>query len=103
MSKGRGSYRKRQRNKRALMAVQRECWLCLEPMDFSISDNRDPDYIVLDEIIPVSKGGDPLDIKNNCLVHRRCNARKGARILPHGAFAKRAPAVRPVTSRRWFG
>ena len=103
MSKGRGSYRKRQRNKKALMAVEDVCWLCLEPMDFAITDIRNPDYIVLDEIVPVAKGGDPEDIRNQCLVHRKCNARKGARILPRGAFAKNGGrGTVPQTSRYWF-
>lgn len=104
MSAGRGSYRRRQRNKRALMAVERECWLCLEPLDFTVTDMRDPEFVVIDEILPVSKGGDPLDIANNCLVHNKCNARKGARILPHGAFAehKGGRTGQPATSRRWL-
>lgn len=98
---GRGSYRKRQRIKRALAAVERECWLCLEPLDFTISDNRDPRFVVVDEELPVSKGGDPLDIDGCHLVHRQCNARKGARILPRGAFASPAKGTKPSTSRCW--
>ncbi len=52
----------------------------------------------VDEIIPVSKGGDPLDIRNCQLVHRVCNQRKGngsrKRLSPH------KPSGLP-TSREW--
>ena len=116
MSQGRGSYRQRQRMKRALMAEQSDCWLCLEPLDFEVPDARDPEFVVIDEEIPVSKGG-RCDDKGNCnLVHRKCNARKGSRILPRGAFAtdeRRAahglPPLgggvvlhKPKTSRKWL-
>lgn len=70
------------------MATERVCWLCLEPLDFTVADRRDPRFVVLDEEVPVSKGGDPLDISNVHLVCNRCNGMKGNRILPRGAFAK---------------
>ena len=98
---GRGSYRKRQRIKRALMAIERVCWLCLLPLDFTITDNRDPRFVVVDEELPVSKGGDPLDVGGCHLVHRQCNARKGARILPRGAFASPEEWGPIRNSRRW--
>lgn len=34
----------------------------------------------LDEIIPVSRGGDPLDIDNVAPAHRCCNQRKGNKL-----------------------
>ena len=103
MSAGRGSWRRRARIKRALAATERVCWLCLEPLDFTVEDWRDPAYVVLDEEVPVSKGGDPLDGGNVHLVHNRCNGRKGSRILPRGAFAKTDSAKRrPRTSRDWL-
>lgn len=102
MSKGRGSYKRRQRIRRTLMEIQRECFLCLEPLDFSITDSRDPDFVVIDEYVPVSKGGDPLDPLNCNLVHARCNGRKGNRILRRGAFADKRAETRPRTSREWL-
>lgn len=98
---GRGSYRRRQRIKRALMAVEHVCWLCLEPLDFTVTDSRDPRFVVVDEELPVSKGGDPLDIRNCHLVDRACNARKGARVLQRGAFAGKRGCGVPRTSRNW--
>lgn len=84
------------------MAVEHVCWLCLEPLDFSVSDRRDPRFVVLDEEVPVSKGGDPLDVSNVHLVCARCNLLKGDRILPRGAFAPHAGAQGAVkTSRKW--
>ena len=105
MSAGRGSPRKRQRIKQELSLEEHVCWLCLEPLNFGITDWRNPDYVVIDEEIPVSKGGDPLDISNCHLVHNRCNGRKGNRILKKGSFAKGGVSraqVRPETSRKWL-
>lgn len=101
MSGGRGSWRKRARIKRQLAAVERECWLCLEPLDFSVTDHRDPEYVVIDEELPVSKGGDPLDVRNCHLAHARCNGRKGSKVLKRGAFARHRGNGSPRTSREW--
>lgn len=52
----------------------------------------------VDEIVPVSKGGDPLDFSNTQPAHRACNQRKGngsrKRPAPH------KPSGLP-TSREW--
>lgn len=103
MSEGRGSWRKRARIKRRLMAVEHVCWLCLEPLDFTIADWKNPQYVVVDEYLPVSKGGDCLDFSNCHLVHAKCNGRKGSKILPRGAFAKtmRGADRGTSTSRNW--
>ena len=98
---GRGSYRKRQRIKKALAAVESVCWLCLEPLDFSVTDRSDPRFVVIDEELPVSKGGDPQQIANCHLVHRQCNARKGSRVLKRGAFASKRSGGPVKTSREW--
>lgn len=50
-----------------------------------------PDAFVVDEVVPVARGGDPLDIANCQPAHYRCNARKGAS-MPHDA----AKAARPI-------
>ena len=106
MSNGRGSPRRRQAMKQALSAEEAVCWLCLEELDFTISDTRDPHFVVIDEYIPVSKGGDPRDRSNCHLVHNCCNLRKNNRILERGAFAditkKSASIIAPKTSRRWL-
>lgn len=82
----------------ALIArVKREescCWLCGGEVDQTLTviigshgkKCADPECIgctphpmraEVDEIIPVSKGGDPLDRGNCRLSHRRCNRRRG--------------------------
>ena len=52
----------------------------------------------VDEIIPVSRGGDPYDLENVQLVHRKCNRAKSNK-LP-GDFIKKAANPAPV-SRAW--
>lgn len=104
MAGGRGDYKKRQRIRRALMAVEHDCWLCLEPLDFDIAYQSHPDFVVIDEEVPVALGGDPLDRRNCHLVHRQCNAKKGCKVLRRGAYAKKkqeAPVPPPATSREW--
>lgn len=50
----------------------------------------------LDEIIPVSRGGDPFDIDNVQPSHRICNQRKGNRMS-----SDLSPAEPLVHSRVW--
>lgn len=52
----------------------------------------------VDEIIPVSKGGDPLDFANTQPAHRSCNQRKGNGSRRHQAPHR--PSGLP-TSREW--
>lgn len=67
-------------------AIGDPCHLCGKPIDYSlgmITDERTgkrrphPMSFVVDEILPVSKGGDPLDFSNTQPAHWICNARKG--------------------------
>lgn len=52
------------------------CWLCGQPVDVTLPPHLDGSPEV-DEVVPVSLGGDPLD-RNNCrLAHRLCNVRRG--------------------------
>lgn len=55
------------------------CALCGLAIDYSLPAG-DPMSYELDEIIPVSKGGDPYDINNVQPAHRICNQRKGNKI-----------------------
>ena len=52
------------------------CALCGGPIDYSLPAG-DPWSFEVDEIVPVSKGGDPLDIANCQPAHRVCNQRMG--------------------------
>lgn len=101
----RGNFRHRERLRRRLAEREDVCWLCLGargPLDLSIPAGH-PLSVEIDEEVPVSKGGSPVDEGNCHLVHRACNLQKGARILPRGAFAAAdARPPRPETSREWF-
>ena len=59
-----------------LMAAQDVCAICGQGIDKSLKTPH-PMSPEVDEIVPVSKGGDPLDISNCRLVHRICNQRRG--------------------------
>lgn len=71
------------------------CHICHQPIDYSLPAGHPMSY-ELDEIVPVSRGGDPYDIANVGPAHRICNQRKGNR-LP--TDAKKAPKL--PHSRKW--
>jgi 5-methylcytosine-specific restriction endonuclease McrA len=50
----------------------------------------------VDEIVPVSRGGNPLDFDNTQPAHRICNQKKGNKMTPSGD----RPALLPK-SRDW--
>lgn len=80
-----------------LRSQGRPCHICGQPIDYSLPAG-DPLSFEVDEIVPVSKGGSPLDRSNVDAAHRICNQRRGNRDL-----GPKAPAI-PVpvmTSRRW--
>lgn len=88
-----------------LRALGLPCALCGQPIDYSLPAG-DPMSFEVDEIIPVSLGGDELDWRNLQPTHRICNERKGNRVgfRAHGAPSQGphepgAPAVRP--SQDW--
>ena len=88
------------------MQEESVCWLCHEPIDYSLKTPH-PDSYELDEFIPVSKGGDPLDRNNVGASHRKCNRKKGDRILGwvDGVLTdleKNRPVTEFQTSQDWF-
>ena len=67
-------------------AIGAPCAICGRAIDYSlgmITDPRtgrrrpDPRSFVLDEIVPVSRGGDPFSFENTRPAHWICNARRG--------------------------
>ncbi len=62
-------------NKKKIMATQSVCGICGRPVDKSIKF-PDPMSPSIDHIIPVSKGGNPVDIDNLQLSHLKCNRDK---------------------------
>lgn len=78
-----------------LLKTQDVCALCGKPIDKSLPSPH-PMSAEVDEIIPISKGGSPIDRDNVQLVHRRCNQRKGAKVQPSTVRELPIP-----TSREW--
>lgn len=65
--------------------------------DYSLPAGH-PMAFEVDEIVPVSRGGDPLDFDNTQPAHRSCNLRKG-----NGSRKRPAPHKLSglPTSREW--
>ncbi len=57
------------------------CHICGRAIDYSLPA-RHPMSFEVDEIIPVSKGGSPIDRNNVAPTHRICNERRGNKPLP---------------------
>ena len=72
-----GSRRRSLRNR--LKAMGLPCALCGAPIDYSLPAG-DPLSFEVDEIVPVSLGGNELEWSNLQPAHRLCNQRKGNRI-----------------------
>lgn len=63
------------------------CHLCGKAIDYSLPAGH-PMCFELDEIVPVSKGGDPFSRENVAPAHRICNQRRGNKSLsmrPHSS------------------
>lgn len=84
--------------RRRVLAAYNQCALCGQPVDKTLPPN-DPGAPEVDEIIPVSRGGNPLAWNNVQLAHRLCNQRKSNR-LDYETTTKPHP-IEPATSRRW--
>jgi len=68
-------------------AIGAPCGICGRPIDYSLGMITDPltgkrrphpMSFVVDEIVPVKYGGDPLSFENTRPAHWLCNARRGA-------------------------
>lgn len=68
-------------------ALGMPCALCGQPIDYSLPSGHPMSY-ELDEIVPISMGGSPVDIENVQPAHRICNQKKGNRIAPLRAEQK---------------
>ena len=52
------------------------CWICGQPVDKALPPLL-PGSPEVDEVVPVSLGGSPIDRANCRLAHRLCNVRRG--------------------------
>lgn len=92
---------RRSQLRRRVLAHYTHCALCGEPVDKTLPPT-DPGAPEVDEILPVSLGGNPLAWRNVQLAHRLCNQRKGNRTdSPPSPRASTLPPPTPVTSRAW--
>lgn len=64
-----------------LKAQGMPCHICGRAIDYSLPSG-DPMSFEVDEIVPVSKGGSPIDRSNVQPAHRICNQRRGNKELP---------------------
>lgn len=96
----------RRRKLRArLRALGLPCAICGAPIDYDLPAG-DPMSFEVDEVVPVSLGGDELDWENLQPAHRRCNQMKSNKLHFTMEDEKRdgAERVGPVlTSRDWLG
>lgn len=77
-----------------LAAMGLPCAICGMPIDYSLPAG-DPLSFEVDEIVPVSLGGDPLDPLNVQPAHRACNQAKGNNLgFTMDAAPRRDPASR---------
>ena len=86
-----GSRRTRLRNRVKSMGLP--CHICGQAIDYDLPAG-DPMAYELDEIVPVSRGGDPYDHANVAPAHRICNQRKGARMPGDETAGQRLPHSR---------
>ena len=81
---------RRRQLRRWLAAQGRPCALCGGDIDYTLPAGH-PLAFEVDEVLPVSRGGDPLDPDNVQPAHRICNQRKGNRIEPPAMRDASAP------------
>lgn len=79
--------------RREFAASDAPCWLCGMPIPRGVG-HAHPYAMELDEVVPVSKGGDPLDRANIRRAHRCCNQWRGG--MDAADAAKVADAARAV-------
>ncbi|MGP5724610.1 HNH endonuclease [Arthrobacter rhombi] len=80
-----------------ILREETHCWLCKQPVDTKLPHGQ-PASPEVDEIIPVSKGGDPFDRRNCRLAHRICNQRRGNKDATQMIVQRMQPLK---TSRQW--
>lgn len=73
----RGAYEKARAK---ILATQDICGICGKPVDMSLKYPH-PLSPTIDHIIPVSKGGHPVDMDNLQLAHRCCNRQKSDKLV----------------------
>ena len=91
---------KRRELRKSLLRTQSTCALCGKPIDKTLH-YLNPMAPEVDEIVPVSRGGDPLDRRNLQLVHRICNPRRGNKPMKEVLGQPRVKDLPIPKSREW--
>lgn len=78
---------------------QDPCHLCGKPIDYGLPAGH-PMSFEVDEIVPVSKGGDPFSRGNTAAAHRICNQRRGNKSIKSGDRRESMSLPLP-RSREW--
>ena len=100
------NWKRRESVRNWVLSTQDTCGICGRPVDKTLGKVRQEDGTykwhpmspVVDEIIPISKGGSPYDRDNCQLAHRICNAHKAAKVPKRTVSAPRGQVD---TSREW--
>ena len=83
--------------RKRVAAMGLPCHICGLPIDYSLTTyvdptdgktKRHPMSFELDELVPVSKGGNPLDISNVAPAHRICNQKSLRSRRPTGSRSR---------------
>lgn len=69
--------RRRRQIRARHQAIGAPCALCGKPINYELPAGH-PMAFEVDEIIPVSRGGSPIEWANTQATHRSCNQSKGA-------------------------
>lgn len=79
MSKEPRDSAQRKRHRQAIARSRPACWICGNPVDYSLKW-PDPMCFVVDHVLPLAKGGSD-DISNKKAAHNTCNSKKRARLV----------------------
>lgn len=71
--------RKRNQRERLFRAQRGLCYYCQKPMLLAHGENRKPNVLTLDHIVPLSKGGALSFTENTVAACRRCNSQRGTK------------------------
>lgn len=90
----------RDRHRATIARAQPPCWLCGQPIDYSLK-YPDPASYVVDHVVPLDAGGEDA-LSNKRAAHRICNSRKSNKqhaagiIRRSGALARTQGEVPPA-------
>ena len=93
----RTSHRNYRKQREAIKAQRPVCWLCLESIDYTLTDHLHPGYFTLDHVEAVAAGGPAVYGAQLRAAHRLCNLTRGAKPGVEGMYAGRRPQGKTST------